>query len=95
MSKTGLERPLNRRGRRISTAVSGGVLIAMIGLTAACSSESSTPEESTTTPTTTTTTTTTSEPTLSPTEKNVGPDGGAFTPPVTAPQPTLKHPDDD
>lgn len=92
MSMTGLERPLDRAGRRVSTVICGGVMIAMIGLTAACSSESSTPEESTTT----TTTTTTQVPTVSPTEKNVSPgDSGNFTPPVTAPQPTLKHPDDD
>jgi len=68
--------------RRISAAVGGAAIIAMIGFTAACSSDSDTPEES---PTTTTTT----EPSLTPTEKSLNPGGGVFTPPVTAPQPTF------
>lgn len=83
---------LNRLGRRISAAVGGGALIAMIGFTASCSSDSDTPEESTTT---TTTTTTTTPPPLSPTEKSVNPDPGIFTPPVKAPQPTVIPPDED
>ena len=68
--------------RRISAAVGGAAIIAMIGFTAACGSDSDTPEES---PTTTTTT----EPSLTPTEKSLNPGGGVFTPPVTAPQPTF------
>ncbi len=68
--------------RRISAAVGGAAIIAMIGFSAACSSDSDTPEES---PTTTTTT----EPSLTPTEKSINPGGGVFTPPVTAPQPTF------
>ena len=68
--------------RRISAAVGGAAIIAMIGFTAACSSDSDTPEES---PTTTTTT----EVSLTPTEKSLNPGGGVFTPPVTAPQPTF------
>lgn len=80
----------NRLVRRISAVVGGGAIIAMIGFTAACSTESSTPEESTTTTTTTTT------PAVSPTEKRVNPDAtDGLTPPVTAPQPTVKHPDGD
>jgi hypothetical protein len=59
----------------------------MIGFTAACSTGNEAPEESTTT---TTTTTTTTPPPLSPTEKAPKPDGpDIFTPPVTAPQPTV------
>lgn len=69
--------------RRISAAVGGAAIIAMIGFTAACSSDSDKPEES---PTTTTTTT---EVSLTPTEKSLNPGGGVFTPPVTAPQPTF------
>ncbi|MBJ7464133.1 MAG: hypothetical protein JHD38_10905 [Mycolicibacterium sp.] len=68
--------------RRISAAVGGAAIIAMIGFTAACSSDSDTPEESTTT-------TTTTEPSVTPTEKSLNPGGGVFTPPVTAPQPTF------
>ncbi|MDZ7885594.1 MAG: hypothetical protein U5N53_23075 [Mycobacterium sp.] len=67
--------------RRISAAVGGAAIIAMIGFTAACSSDSDTPEESTTT--------TTTEPSVTPTEKSLNPGGGVFTPPVTAPQPTF------
>ena len=74
--------------RRISAAVGGGAIIAMIGFTAACSSDSDSPEESTTT--------TTTPPALTPTEKRIGPDAtDGFTPPVKAPQPTIKHPDGD
>lgn len=63
----------------------------MIGFTAACSTESGSPEESTTT-----TTTTTTSPAVTPTEKRVNPDAtDGLTPPVTAPQPTVKHPDND
>ncbi|GAA2542949.1 hypothetical protein [Mycolicibacterium diernhoferi] len=68
--------------RRISAAVGGAAILAMIGFTAACSSDSDKPEES---PTTTTTT----EPSLTPTEKSINPGGGVFTPPVTAPQQTF------
>ena len=74
--------------RRISAAVGGGAIIAMIGFTAACSSDSDKPEES---PTTTTTTT---EVSLTPTEKSLNPGGGVFTPPVTAPQQTVQGPND-
>ncbi|MBB2989103.1 hypothetical protein FHR72_000560 [Mycolicibacterium iranicum] len=82
-----------RLGRRISAAVGGGAVIAMICFTASCSTDSETPEES---PTTTTTTTTTTPPPLSPTEKAPNPDGpGIFTPPVTAPQPTVNPGRDD
>ena len=70
----------NRLGRRISAAVGGAAILAMIGFTAACSSES---DEA---PETSTTTTTTS---LTPTEKKPNPNGtNIFTPPVTAPQQT-------
>lgn len=76
----------NRLGRRIGAAVGGGAIIAMIGFTAACSTDSDKPEETTTT----TTTTTTTPPPLSPTEKAPNPNGpGIFTPPVVAPQPTV------
>ncbi len=68
--------------RRISAAVGGAAILAMIGFTAACSTDSDKPEES---PTTTTTT----EPSLTPTEKSINPGGGVFTPPVTAPQQTF------
>ncbi len=74
--------------RRIQAVVGGAAVIAMIGFTAACTSESDKPEES---PTTTTTTT---EPTVSPTEKSLNPTGGVFTPPVTAPQQTVEGPND-
>ncbi|HEX9832532.1 MAG TPA: hypothetical protein VGA66_05490 [Mycobacterium sp.] len=75
----------NRLGRRISAAVGGAAILAMIGFTAACSTESEEAPETTTT----TTTTTTTEPPLTPTEKRA-PDGGdIFTPPVTAPQQTV------
>lgn len=74
--------------RRISVAVGGTAILAMIGFTAACGSDSEEPEQSTTT--TTTTTTTTPPPPLSPTEKAPNPNGpGIFTPPVVAPQPTV------
>jgi hypothetical protein len=73
--------------RRISAAVGGAAIIAMIGFTAACSSDSDEPEES---PTTTTTT----EVSLTPTEKSLNPGGGVFTPPVTAPQQTVEGPND-
>ncbi|KWX69067.1 hypothetical protein [Mycobacterium sp. NAZ190054] len=83
---------LNRLGRRISAVVGGGAVIVMVGLTASCGTESEAPEE----PTTTTTTTTTTAPPLSPTEKAPDPDGpGIFTPPVTAPQPTVNPGRDD
>lgn len=77
--------------RRVSAAVGGAAILAMIGFTASCSTDSGTPEE----PTTTTTTTTT-EPSLSPTEKAPDPNApGLFTPPVKAPQPTLNPNRDD
>ena len=80
----------NPLGRRLLTAAGGAALVAMISFTAACSSESEAPEESTTT-----TTTTTSEAPVSPTEKAPNPNApdDPFTPPVVAPQPTVKHPD--
>ena len=74
--------------RRISAAVGGVAVVAMIGFTAACAGDTEEPEES---PTTTTTTT---EPTVSPTEKSINPTGGIFTPPVTAPQQTVEGPND-
>ncbi len=69
--------------------VSGAAVIAMIGFTAACTSEGDKPEESSTT-----TTTTTTEPTVSPTHKSLNPTGGVFTPPVTTPQQTVEGPND-
>ena len=72
--------------RRISAAVGGAAIIAMIGFTAACSTDSDKPEESTTT--------TTTEPSVTPTEKSLNPGGGVFTPPVTAPQQTVEGPND-
>lgn len=79
------------RLRRIAAGVGLGAAIAMVGITAGCSTDSGTPEESSTTTTTTTTTTT---PPLSPTEKAPKPDGpDIFTPPVTAPQPTVNQND--
>ena len=93
MSKTDLARPFNRR---LSVAIGGGAILAMIGFTAACSSESEAPEESPTTTTTTTTTTTSAAPTVSPTENLPNPNvSGVFTPPVGAPQPTLDTDRDD
>ena len=80
------------RLRRIAAGVGLGAAIAMIGVTAGCSTDSETPEE----PTTTTTTTTTTTPPLSPTEKAPDPDGpGIFTPPVQAPQQTVNPGRDD
>ena len=74
----------NRLGRRISAAVGGAAILAMIGFTAACSSESDKAPE------TSTTTTTTTEPSLTPTEKKPNPSGtNVFTPPVVAPELTL------
>jgi hypothetical protein len=72
----------NRPGRRIAAAVGGAAILAMIGFTAACSSDSDKAPE-------TSTTTTTTESSLTPTEKSINPGGGIFTPPVTAPQPTV------
>lgn len=65
--------------RRISVAIGGAAIFAMIGFTAACSSDSEEPAPETST----------TETTLSPTEKSLNPGGGVFTPPVTAPQPTF------
>ena len=74
----------NRLGHRISAAVGGAAILAMIGFTAACSSESEKAPE--TSPTTTSTT----EPSLTPTEKKPNPSGtNIFTPPVVAPELTL------
>lgn len=70
--------------RRIAAAVGGAAIFAMIGFTAACSTDSD--EKA---PETSTTTTTTTEPSLTPTEKSINPGGGVFTPPVTAPQQTF------
>jgi type IV secretory pathway VirB10-like protein len=83
----GMNMASNPLVRRIGIAVGGGAIIAMIGLSAACSTSSDEPEEPTTT---TTTTTTTTEPSLNPTEKAPDPNNpGVFTPPVKAPQPTV------
>ncbi|MCV7431625.1 hypothetical protein [Mycolicibacterium bacteremicum] len=68
--------------RKVSAAIGGAAILAMIGFTAACSSDSDKPAEETTT-------TTTTEPSVTPTEKSINPGGGVFTPPVTAPQPTF------
>ncbi|MGU3502375.1 hypothetical protein [Mycobacterium sp. C31M] len=68
--------------RKVSAAIGGAAILAMIGFTAACSSDSEEPAPETST-------TTTTEPSLSPTEKSINPGGGVFTPPVTAPQPTF------
>ncbi|WP_304116887.1 hypothetical protein [Mycolicibacterium bacteremicum] len=68
--------------RKVSAAIGGAAILAMIGFTAACSSDSDKPAEETTT-------TTTTEPSVAPTEKSINPGGGVFTPPVTAPQPTF------
>ena len=68
--------------RKVSAAIGGAAIFAMIGFTAACSSDSDKPAEETTT----TTTTTTPEPTVAPTEKPVNPGVTVFTPPPTAPQ---------
>jgi hypothetical protein len=74
----------NRLGRRISAAVGGAAILAMIGFTAACSSESEKAPE------TSTTTTTTTEASLTPTEKKPNPNGtNIFTPPVVAPEQTV------
>ena len=73
----------NRLGRRISAAVGGAAILAMIGFTAACSSESDKAPE------TSTTTTTTTAPSLTPTEKRPAPGTNVFTPPVVAPEATL------
>ncbi len=73
----------NTLTRRFSIAVGGAAVIAMIGFTAACSTDSETPEQS---PTTTT------ESSLTPTEKSIKPAPGPFTPPVTAPQQTVRAP---
>lgn len=70
--------------RRVSAAVGGAAILAMIGFTAACGSEEKkTPETSTTT---TTTTTSTTGPSVEPTEKSISPSGGnKFTPTIKAP----------
>ncbi|MCV7252252.1 MULTISPECIES: hypothetical protein [Mycobacteriaceae] len=70
--------------RRVSAAVGGVAILAMIGFTAACGNEEKkTPETSTTT---TTTTTSTTAPSVEPTEKSISPSGGnKFTPTVKAP----------
>ncbi len=75
----------NTLTRRFSIAVGGAAVIAMIGFTAACSTDSETPEQS---PTTTT------ESSLTPTEKSIKPAPGPFTPPVTAPQQTVRAPNE-
>lgn len=68
--------------RRVSAAIGGAAILAMIGFTAACGSEEKkSPETSTTT-----TTTTTTAPSVEPTEKSISPSGGnKFTPTVKAP----------
>ena len=71
----------NRLSRRVSAAIGGAAILAMIGFTAACSSSTEEAPE--------TSTTTTTEETLTPTEKSINPGGGVFTPPVTAPQVTV------
>ncbi len=76
----------SRLVHRVSAAVGGTALIAMIGLTAGCGGEKKAPE----TPSSTTTTTTTTTSAVTPTEKSINPNGGnLFTPSVTAnPAPT-------
>lgn len=67
--------------RRVSAAVGGAAILAMIGFTAACGSEEKKAPE-----TSTTTTTTTTAPSVEPTEKSISPSGGnKFTPTVKAP----------
>ncbi|MDX1870571.1 hypothetical protein SBI67_00410 [Mycolicibacterium sp. 120266] len=74
--------------RRIGVAAGALAIVAVGGLSAACSNSA---KESPSTSTTTTTTTTTSAPaspsaTVAPTEKSVSPTGGnLFTPSVVAP----------
>ena len=68
--------------RRVSAAIGGAAILAMIGFTAACGSEEKkAPETSTTT-----TTTSTTAPSVEPTEKSISPSGGnKFTPTIKAP----------
>ncbi|MUL48190.1 hypothetical protein FZI85_14280 [Mycobacterium sp. CBMA293] len=75
---------------RITAAVGGTALIAMVGLTAGCGEEKKAPETPSSTTTTTTTTTPSSTAPVAPTEKSIDPNGGnLFTPQVTAnPAPT-------
>lgn len=73
----------NTLTRRLTAAVGGAAILAMIGFTAACSTDSDKPAE----PTTTTT-----ESSLTPTEKVVKPTAEDFTPPVKAPQLTVRPP---
>ena len=72
----------SRLTRRVSAAIGGTAILAMIGFTAACGTEEKkSPETSTTT-----TTTTTTAPSVEPTEKSISPSGGnKFTPTVKAP----------
>ncbi|CDO09917.1 hypothetical protein [Mycolicibacterium cosmeticum] len=72
----------SRLTRRVSAAIGGAAILAMIGFTAACGTEEKkSPETSTTT-----TTTTTTAPSVEPTEKSISPSGGnKFTPTVKAP----------
>ncbi len=73
----------NTLTRRLSAAVGGAAILAMIGFTAACGTDTDSPEP---TPTTTT------ESSLTPTEKSINPGAEHFTPPVTAPQQTVRAP---
>ncbi|MBI3224797.1 MAG: hypothetical protein HYZ39_07035 [Mycolicibacterium cosmeticum] len=67
--------------RRVSAAIGGAAILAMIGFTAACGSEEKKAPE-----TSTTTTTTTTAPSVEPTEKSISPSGGnKFTPTIKAP----------
>lgn len=70
----------NTLTRRLTAAVGGAAILAMIGFTAACSTDSDKPAESTT------------ESSLTPTEKVVKPTAEDFTPPVKAPQLTVRPP---
>ncbi|BBZ03566.1 hypothetical protein MCHIJ_30030 [Mycolicibacterium chitae] len=72
----------NTLTRRLSAALGGAAILAMIGFAAACSTDSDTPEQA---PTTT-------EPTLTPTEKSINSGEEDFTPPVKAPQQTVRAP---
>ncbi len=66
--------------RRVSAAIGGAAILAMIGFTAACGSEEKKAPE------TTTTTTSTTAPSVEPTEKSISPSGGnKFTPTIKAP----------
>ncbi|BBZ36502.1 hypothetical protein [Mycolicibacterium confluentis] len=73
----------NTLTRRLSAAVGGAAILAMIGFSAACGTDGDTPEQAPVTST---------EPTLTPTEKSINTDEEDFTPPVKAPQQTVRAP---